>query len=71
MLVIYVFAFLVTLVEEILPAAENLTTGSIVLSAFLYIVARLAVLVEIFRTLCFLPPDAYKGTWNINFPHIG
>jgi hypothetical protein len=36
----------------------------------LYIFARLFLLVEIFRTLCFLPPDAYTSTWATNIPHI-
>jgi hypothetical protein len=37
---------------------------------FLYIIARLALLVEIFRTLFFLPPDAYVSTWASDIPHI-
>ena len=40
------------------------------LLSFLYIVARLFLLVEIFRTLCFLPPDAYLSTWATNVPHV-
>ena len=36
----------------------------------LYIMARLFLLVEIFRTLCFLPPDAYISTWTTNIPHV-
>jgi hypothetical protein len=36
----------------------------------LYIFARLFLIVEIFRTLCFLPPDAYTGTWATDIPHI-
>lgn len=38
--------------------------------AFLYIMARLFLLVEIFRSLCFLPPDAYVSTWTTNIPHL-
>jgi hypothetical protein len=37
----------------------------------LYIAARLFLIVEIFRTLCFLPPSAYIATWASNIPHIG
>jgi hypothetical protein len=37
---------------------------------FFYAVARLILLVEIFRTLCFLPPDAYISTWASNVPHV-
>jgi len=40
------------------------------LSTFLYIIARLYLLVEIFRTLCFLPSDAYIATWATNIPHL-
>ncbi|KAF8850453.1 hypothetical protein BDZ45DRAFT_708349 [Acephala macrosclerotiorum] len=36
----------------------------------LYIISRLFLLVEIFRSLCFLPPSAYLSTWATNFPHI-
>jgi hypothetical protein len=28
------------------------------------------LLVEIFRTLCFLPFDAYIATWATNIPHV-
>lgn len=38
---------------------------------FLYITARLALLVETFRTLFFLPPLAYVSTWTANIPHFG
>jgi hypothetical protein len=41
-----------------------------VLLSPLYIVARLFLLVEVFRTLCFLPPSAYVATWAGNVPHI-
>lgn len=35
----------------------------------LYTASRLIILVEIFRTLCFLPPDAFVSTWASNLPH--
>ncbi|KAL7957755.1 hypothetical protein V8C34DRAFT_324935 [Trichoderma compactum] len=38
---------------------------------FLYIVARLVIIVEMFRTLCFLPPRSYISTWTSNIPHVG
>lgn len=37
----------------------------------IYIIARLYILVETFRTLCFLPPGAYVSTWTTNIPHFG
>ena len=36
-----------------------------------YLVARLFLLVETFRTLGFLPPDAFVGTWVANIPSVG
>lgn len=36
----------------------------------LYIVARLFILVEIFRTLFFLPAGSFVSTWSTNLPHF-
>lgn len=36
----------------------------------LYVLARLYLLVEIFRTLWFLPESAYVATWATNIPHV-
>lgn len=41
-----------------------------VLSTLFYVVARLYLLVEMFRTLAYQPADAYKGTWAVNIPYI-
>ncbi|CAG8586541.1 unnamed protein product [Penicillium salamii] len=35
-----------------------------------YILARLFILVEMFRTLAFQPADVYIGTWAANFPNF-
>jgi hypothetical protein len=40
------------------------------LLSILYLVARLFLLVEVFRTLCFLPHRAYLSTWATNIPHV-
>lgn len=40
------------------------------MTSVLYVLARLFLMVETFRTLCFLPPDAYISTWATNFPHL-
>ncbi|KAL6825959.1 hypothetical protein J3E69DRAFT_366517 [Trichoderma sp. SZMC 28015] len=45
--------------------------GVLVLLIFLYIVARLFILVEMFRTLCFLPLGSYVSTWTSSIPHVG
>lgn len=44
---------------------------SVFVSSGIYVVARLFILVELFRTLCFLPADAYVSTWTTNIPHVG
>jgi hypothetical protein len=36
----------------------------------LYSLARLFLMAEIFRSLWFLPPDAYVATWVTNIPHV-
>ena len=38
--------------------------------AFFYVIARLFILVETFRTLFYLPPLAYVSTWTANIPHF-
>ena len=40
------------------------------LSLILYVVARLYLLIEMFRILLFLPPSAYISTWATNVPHV-
>jgi hypothetical protein len=36
-----------------------------------YVVSRMFLIVEIFRTLFFLPSEAYISTWSSSVPHIG
>jgi hypothetical protein len=54
--------------------APNTLWGIIIVSQaimiVLYVFARLALLLEIFRTLCFLPPSAFVATWATNVPHV-
>jgi hypothetical protein len=70
-----VFVFIFSLFELLLSPADS--NGSdffwdycVALLSFLYVAAGLALLVEIFRTLCFLPPDAYIATLASNIPHL-
>ena len=52
--------------------SEIVLSGVCIFIVFaLYIAARLFLIVEIFRSLCFLPPSAYYATWASNIPHIG
>jgi hypothetical protein len=45
--------------------------GLTLILILLYIMARLFLLVELFRTLGFLPPSAFVATWASNIPHVG
>lgn len=38
--------------------------------AVAFVLARIFLLVESFRTLYFLPPDAFTATWAANIPHF-
>ncbi|KAE8442737.1 hypothetical protein EG329_002877 [Mollisiaceae sp. DMI_Dod_QoI] len=49
---------------------EFILVGLLKVLLLLYLLARLYILVEIFRTLCFLPIDAYTSTWASNIPHV-
>lgn len=49
----------------------NIVIGFLIISCNIgYIVARVYMMVEVFRCLCFLPPDTYASTWATNIPHI-
>lgn len=41
------------------------------LSTIIYGLARLFIMVEAFRSLCFLPAQAFVSTWAADVPHIG
>ncbi|KAL7921480.1 hypothetical protein ACQKWADRAFT_120719 [Trichoderma austrokoningii] len=43
----------------------------VAVSMSLYVVARYFILVEIFRTLFFLPAGSFVSTWSSNIPHVG
>jgi hypothetical protein len=53
--------------------AMKFTTGLIIIVVFLvpYVLARLFLIVEMFRTLFFLPSEAFIDTWSGSFPHWG
>jgi hypothetical protein len=70
---IYATAFMPTLLVlgMITPSLDNVMIKAVMpLSSILYLVARLFLLVEVFRTLCFLPHRAYLSTWATNIPHV-
>lgn len=43
----------------------------VIMMAILFLIARVFLLVEMFRSLYYLPPDAFLKTWTTNIPHIG
>jgi hypothetical protein len=54
-----------------LPASRFLATSICTLFLTIYVLARLFLIVEIFRSLFFLPPEAFIETWSGSFPHFG
>jgi hypothetical protein len=36
----------------------------------LYLLVRVVLLVEVFRTMLYLPPSAYVTTWVSSLPHV-
>ena len=70
-LVVVLILSIITPVSRVLHFTSSSTERRLVqLSLILYVVARLYLLVEIFRTLFFLPPSAYISTWATNIPHV-
>jgi hypothetical protein len=73
---IYATAFMPTiivlgLIGHFLGFVQDIVNKAILpLGSILYLVARLFLLVEVFRTLCFLPHRAYLSTWATNIPHV-
>jgi hypothetical protein len=62
--------FPIMVVSDALHLPKIDTTRPAQLFLILYVVARLYLLVEIFRTLFFLLPSAYVSTWATNVPHV-
>lgn len=49
---------------------ETVLRRFVLLGMFLFIPARLFLLVESFRSTYYLPPSSYTATWASNIPHI-
>jgi hypothetical protein len=62
------FFYLAGLLDGKLPGDVYISVRVLIA---LYVIARLVLLVEIFRTLCFLPPGAFIATWASSIPHVG
>lgn len=63
-------AVLVTTIFRLDFLEDIMAKAVVPLLSALYLVARLFLLVEVFRTLCFLPHRAYLSTWATNIPHV-
>ena len=62
--------------EAVVKVAKNFWYGLMATLLYVltiaYALARLVILVEMFRTLFYLPPKAYlTPSWSLNIPHIG
>jgi hypothetical protein len=66
---LYCTSFILFVVFDALLPRKIQGTYAIGVS-ILYFLSRLFLVVEIFRTLCFLPPSAYVSTWASNIPNI-
>ena len=54
------------------PGSDVKSSAALKWGAFgLYGLARLVLVVEMFRCLFYPPPDAFTSTWTVNIPHIG
>jgi hypothetical protein len=49
----------------------NIVSRIIWIFALPYLLARVYMIVEVFRSLCYLPPHAFRTTWSSSVPHIG
>ncbi|KAK1826634.1 hypothetical protein QBC39DRAFT_396602 [Podospora conica] len=62
------FEFRNRLAQRILRGTQ---WGLAVVGVIIYILCRLFLIVEAFRSLFFLPPGAFVSTWSANIPHFG
>ncbi|KAK3679703.1 hypothetical protein LTR78_000079 [Recurvomyces mirabilis] len=54
------------------PTLHVISDVIILVFGIMYVLSRLALMVEMFRGLFYLPPDAFKATsWATSIPHIG
>lgn len=66
-----VSALLVLLESVLFNRTDRLSKWSVLFLAPLYVSARLFIIVESYRSLYYLPKDAFVSTWAANAPHIG
>lgn len=66
-----VSALLVFLESVVFHRTDRYAKWSVTVLCPLYLFARLFILVESYRSLYFLPPEAFISTWASNAPHFG
>jgi hypothetical protein len=49
----------------------NIVSKIIWIFALPYFLARLYMIVEVFTSLCYLPPNVFRTTWSSSVPHLG
>jgi hypothetical protein len=49
----------------------NIVSKIIWIFALPYLLARVYMIAEVFRSLCYLPPHAFRTTWSSSVPHFG
>ncbi|KAK0648539.1 hypothetical protein B0T16DRAFT_308773, partial [Cercophora newfieldiana] len=69
-LLLLIFAIIAGIVEDCLMSNVDTSTFTTPILAGLYVLARLFILVESFRTLAYLPVDAFESTWTASIPHF-
>ncbi|KIW22287.1 uncharacterized protein PV07_12188 [Cladophialophora immunda] len=63
-------ALLVLLESVLLQRTDKMSRWSVAVLAPLYLASRVYIMVESFRSLYFLPPQAFVSTWATNAPHF-
>ncbi|KAI0467996.1 hypothetical protein F4859DRAFT_221826 [Xylaria cf. heliscus] len=63
----YLVWFLVHITNSLYWASQLYNIATYVV----YVIARLFIIVEVFRSLGYLPPDAFVTTWSTSIPHFG
>ncbi len=73
-LVVLFLAVLFALLDECLGVSDDMfhaiATIYSFFTVFIYIIARVFLIVELFRCLFFLPPSAFVSTWVSSVPHV-
>jgi hypothetical protein len=68
----FIMAVMAVVAMRMFPLVSEGVAGLLIgVPTGLYVVGRLFILVEIFRTLCFLPASGYVSTWTLNLPYVG